>query len=77
VYGYLRNLCEQIGHAEPELLAELLYVVTIGGTYLVPPLPPVRKRALFESLLPLIDQPDPLTAHTESSDLSTGDMDHE
>jgi AcrR family transcriptional regulator len=55
--GYLRNLCEQIGHTEPERIAELLYVVTIGGTYLAPPLSTARKRALFESLRPLIDPP--------------------
>jgi AcrR family transcriptional regulator len=75
--GYLKTLCEQIGHTEPGLVAELLYVVTIGGTYLVPPLSPARKRALFESLRPLVDRPDPPTAHSESLDLSTEKHDHD
>ncbi|MGP4026080.1 TetR/AcrR family transcriptional regulator [Actinomadura sp. 3N407] len=74
--GYLRDLCEQIGHTEPELIAELLYVVTIGGTYLVPPLSPVRKRAVFEVLRPLVERPDPPTSHSESSDLPAEKRDH-
>ncbi|WP_369273843.1 TetR/AcrR family transcriptional regulator [Streptomyces sp. R11] len=52
---YLRGLCEEAGHATPDKLAKLLYLVLIGGAHLMPPLPPAEKRGMYELLFPLLD----------------------
>ncbi|WUH99985.1 TetR/AcrR family transcriptional regulator [Spirillospora sp. NBC_00431] len=54
---YLRGLCEEAGHARPDQVAKLLYLVMIGGSHMVPPLPPADKHDIYELLLPLLDRP--------------------
>ena len=52
---YLRRLCEETGHASPDKMATLLYLVLIGGAHVMPPLPPPEKRGMYDLLLPLLD----------------------
>lgn len=53
--AYLRGLCRDAGHASPDRMAELLYVVLIGGAHLMPPLPAAEKHAIYDLLFPLLD----------------------
>lgn len=52
---YLRRLCADAGHDEPDRLANLLYVVLVGGAHLKPPLAPAEKRAMCQALLRQFD----------------------
>lgn len=53
--AYLRERCEEAGHAAPERMATLLYLVLIGGDHLMPPLPAAEMHAVYELLYPLLD----------------------
>ncbi|WP_214416299.1 TetR/AcrR family transcriptional regulator [Sphaerisporangium fuscum] len=51
---YLRKLCEEAGHATPDMMAKLLYLVLIGGSHVMPPLSPADKHRVYDLLLPLL-----------------------
>ena len=53
--AYLRGVCEQTGHAKPDLMAQLLYLMLVGAEHLMPPLPKDELREMYELLYPLLD----------------------
>ncbi|WP_218010421.1 TetR/AcrR family transcriptional regulator [Actinomadura chibensis] len=53
--AYLRDLCAGIGHAAPDRMATLIYLVLIGGAHVTPPLGGEEMRGLYELLFPLLD----------------------
>lgn len=62
--AYLRKLCDEAGHTEPEQMATLVYLVSVGAAHLMPPLPPAELRAMYELLFPLLDRPGPWDPNT-------------
>ncbi|MEU8124576.1 TetR/AcrR family transcriptional regulator [Spirillospora sp. NPDC049024] len=70
--AYLRGLCREAGHASPDRMATLLYLVVIGGAHLMPPLPAEEKHGIYDLLSPLLDtggtpSPPPAESRTATS----------
>ncbi|MFC5034882.1 TetR/AcrR family transcriptional regulator [Streptomyces sp. DSM 41987] len=65
--AYLRDLCHEAGHPQPEQMATLLYVMWIGAAHLMPPLPGAQLRGLYEAMLALLDRPTSYASAIEES----------